>query len=313
MDTFKAESQKTKIQHTFLNTCSSQKIIYEVSYTPVIRFNVSFSLENDELCLSVTSKFLHQEVSYNLQKYGEKLMADMIAKKISPSPSTITTELVKFVTKNPLLAIREEIFSINKKHQSAKGYTAVLKLKQKSSKLEIEVTVDKFSLVFEIFVPSHYPDVAPEFTKFNSEIHEGIKSSLKKYSEKLFETACSLPETATEKQIDNFQSKTCIAETVNWIVANFIYSVSAECKICNKQALSSDVMRSECGCVFHRNCVTKYYKTPPFNTKGKKCLNCKNKMLIEDQWCEVEKDCSGKARRKEEKARAMKEAEDFLF
>ena len=99
MEKFVTECQKCKIQHTFLHTCNNQKIIYEISYTPVIRLNVSFSMDGNDLNVSVTSKFLHSEVSYNLQKYGEKLILDL---KGEASPFKITSEIVKFAQKYSL-------------------------------------------------------------------------------------------------------------------------------------------------------------------------------------------------------------------
>jgi len=313
MEKYINSCKTSKIQHTFLHTCNRNKIIYEVSYTPVIIFNVSFSLENNDLEVSITSKFLHQEVSYTLEKYAKKIISDLTAKNTFPiTPNEITAALVKFVTKNPLLAIREEIIQINKKHKDAKNYKIEIKLKQKSCKLEMEVTVENYQIIFEIYIPSHYPDVAPEYTKFQSNIHGGVENSLKQYSNILFQNASTVPENASNKQIENFQAKPCIAEVVNWVVFNFKYIVTAECKLCNKRAYSNSIVRTECGCVFHGPCISKLMKIPPFNRKVKSCPNCKNKELVSDSWCEIKQDTSAADKRKKEKARVMQEAADFL-
>ncbi|XP_011306407.1 uncharacterized protein [Fopius arisanus] len=270
---------------------------------------------SDVLLIELKSKTLSPKLLLGLTEVCEKECKNRLGKaQVLPTLKFINN----FINENPLICCYDEINTVKELLKESDS----LKLRQKSSTINLEVHQGLYYYKAKLFVPDDYPvssvsinsdaetNFPPLFARFlcgqGRELgRRCVEPPLRKKPNQLFTPSPSLKTVAsflitTVKQIPKEHCQLCKLECLPPNPEDAVVDENAD----------THVEKLYCGHLFHLKCFRTYMKTPPFHG-GKKCPGC-GQRVFHDKWGLTDKLAEDRWAHAQARARELAEVVDFF-
>ncbi|XP_042903554.1 uncharacterized protein [Parasteatoda tepidariorum] len=267
------------------------------------------------LLVELKSKTLSEKFLSGLTKVCEEECKKYLGK---PQILKLLKFLKLFLDENPLSVCSDELSSIKRELSDCDQ----LKLKQKTSSVNLHLVKDLYFLKVKAIVPEHYPDEQVQV--------ELIECNFPKNFEKWFiGQSAEIARKCVEKPLKQkpkdpvFQPKPSLWPTLKFLRDEVKRFPTEICQLCKEFCFSknpSECVSNEhdekhiekvyCGHIFHNICLDTYMKTPPFHG-GKKCPSCKQR-IYHDKWKITPKLAEDRWAHQEAKKRELGEVVEFF-
>ncbi|XP_077999872.1 uncharacterized protein LOC144452625 [Glandiceps talaboti] len=221
------------------------------------------------------------------------------------NPFTVCSDELSFI-KNDLITSKDE-----------------LKTKQKSGVISMTINQDNYYCQLKFTVPDDYPvtQISIEERGNNFPRHfcpAFISQAVEKARQ------CVVPPLKKKPKDPPFEPKPSLKRVAKFLVEDCIRKYPKEpCQVCQENGFPPDpksavsdpsserfLERVYCGHIYHRGCLDKYMKTPPF-TGGKLCPGCNNR-IYHGEWNIAPKLAEDRWAHHEARKRELAEVVDFL-
>ncbi|XP_034938099.1 uncharacterized protein [Chelonus insularis] len=306
------------VQGSKLVSCVQSMVRAEIIKTDFKKIIVCIQFPKDyphtPLLIELKSKTLSSKLLSGLTDVCEKKCKQILGKaQILPTLKFISN----FIEENPLICCYDEITTIKK----LLGDQDSLKLKQKSSSVNLEIRQGLYFYKTKIIIPDDYPTSAVKITEVETNFPKLFTRYFLGQGQELGRQCVEPP---LKKKLNHIFSPT---PSLNTVTSFLIRSVKAlpneKCQLCKKVCFPADpsfaildenadvhVERLYCSHLFHLQCLMTFMKTPPFHG-GKKCPSC-GKQVFHDKWGVSDKLAEDRWAHEQARARELAEVADFF-
>lgn len=252
--------------------------------TVVVCLQFPDSYPSSLILLELKSKTLSEKLLLKLTDACEQHLKKQLGK---PQVLHALRFIRNFIDESPLCPCYDEIVEIKKKILDRDE----LKLKQKTSTIQLKITEGKYYVNSKFIVPDDYPTKGVRIeacTNFPPSLERYLLGQAREISRKCVEAPLRLPKNTT------FVPSPSFLKTANLFVDAIRQLPKQHCQLCKRPGLPENPEEAEtdetsgdhierlfCNHFFHLDCLITFMKTPPF--QGKKCPEC-GERIFHEKW-----------------------------
>lgn len=222
-----------------------------------------------------------------------------------------------FIDENPLSPCYDEIIEIKKKVLESDE----LKLKQKTSTIQLKIHEGKYYVNAKLRIPDDYPTTGVSIeasTNFPPSLERFLLGQAREISRRCVEPPLRLPKNVI------FAPSPSFLKTADLFINAARLLPQQNCQLCKRPGLPQDPEEAEkdensgehverlfCNHLFHLDCLLTFMKTPPFQG-GKKCPEC-GERIFHEKWRISEKIAEDRWAHEEARKRELADVADAFI
>ncbi|XP_069703326.1 uncharacterized protein [Periplaneta americana] len=303
-----------------LVSCVQTMVRVEIRRTTFKHIIVCIQFPSDypssPLLIELKSKTLSDKLLDGLTNVCEQEAKKILGK---PQVLPVLKFIRNFIDENPLSCCYNEIATIKKNLSE----TDELKLKQKTSSLNLKISQGGYYFKTRILVPDNYPEHSISLEDVDTNFPPLFQRYFLGQSKEIARQCIESPIRPKAKNQPPFRPSPSLQPVVSFLVASVKQLPEENCQLCKKLCLPKDpklaetnenadshVERVYCSHLFHLQCLITYMKTPPFQG-GKKCPKC-GQQIFHDKWRVSEKVAEDRWAHQQARERELREVTEFL-
>lgn len=233
-----------------------------------------------ELKSKVYSEKFHAELTRLIDVYAREHLG-------GPQALLVLSFAQQYLLDNPLCVCLDEIKQLRmdlKSDEQADNRGSQLKLKQRTSSVELIARGGNYVYRVTAAVPDSYPNQSVELRGQQSNLPNVLIRYLNGQSREIARQCVEPPLRLNKEQLANFQPVRSLYRTLKFCLEATRDFHQELCPICDKTVLQQEpenlvldehadgfVERVYCGHLFHQGCLKHYLAEPPFPKGGKLC------------------------------------------
>ncbi|KAL6254596.1 hypothetical protein P5V15_014648 [Pogonomyrmex californicus] len=307
------------VDGSHLVSCVRSMVRVEITKTSFKQLVVCIQFQENypasPLFIELKSKTLSAKLLDGLAEVCEKECKRFLNKaQILP----ILKFVSNFIEENPLVCCYEEISTLKK----LLDHKDELKLKQKSSSINLTLRQGLYHFKTKLGVPYNYPTNCVTFSDIDTNFPPLFSRFLVGQGKELARQ-CVEPPLKSQKQQKLFTPSPSLNTVVSFLIKSvkvFPQELCQYCKITCLPTNPKEVITDEnadfhaerlyCGHLFHLKCLMTYMKTSPFHG-SKKCPDC-GQCIYHDKWGLTDKLAEARWAHQQARERELAEVEDFF-
>lgn len=272
------------VENSKIITCTAVLVRVDIIQTNSRQLSVCLrfpeNYPHSPILVEIKSKTLSDKFLDALANLAEKKAKDILGK---PQVIHVLKFIEHYLKENPLCVAYEEILNLKKSLGS--NANELLKLKQKTSSVNLTVKGGHYFYRVKAEVPNDYPKQCVVLKDAETNLPAVLLRYLNGQSKEIARQCVEPPlRVSKDKSAQPFQPVPSLYKALQFCIDATLDFYEEKCPICNEAVLpknSNDLITDDtndlhcervyCGHLFHQGCLKKYLQEPPFPKNGKLC------------------------------------------